>query len=265
MKQVIIKPIHKSKFSGISGYRSTVTHIGPEIKMSDGGSYKTGLSKEEQKKYEELLDLKPGELGSRSEWWGNNIDIRLYNDKPTFITINGPKDELKYKVLCNSSKIAIDELEVSKNPTAIFVIHDEEKAAAKKSEAIDIKMEAYEILAEMNAEEKRGLLKVLSSQGKVGKRGINEFSDKVVKGYLGQELEVNPKEFIKIAKDPLLKTKIFIADLLEENIVSRSNNTYRYGELVWTSTQELIEFLMDTKNEAIRLSLETKLKKSSKE
>lgn len=264
MKTVIIKPVHVSKFSGISGHRNTKTTIGAEYRMD--GSYKTGLSKEDEAKYEKELGLKPGELSNRSTWWGDNIAIRLNNDKPTFLYVDGPMNELKYKVLLESTKVANDETEIGKFPTIGFVIHDEEAKAAKESEIVDTKTDAYELLATLSNEDRRGLLKVISSQSKTNRRGINELSDKVVKTYLAKELESDPKNFIKTAKDPILKAKIFVADLLEADLIRRTGNFFRNGEdIIANSSEEVVDYFMNPKNESIRLALESKLKKSKKD
>lgn len=263
MKTVIIKPIHISKFSGISAHRNTKTTIGPELRMSGGGMYKTGLTEAEERKFEKALGLKEGELNARSEWWGNNISIKLNNDKVTFFYVDTtPIQELKYKILLQSTKVANDETEISKYPGVGFFIYDENLKAEKEAAEIDIEISAYEILTSMNSDEKRELLKVLT-EGK--KRGIDEFSELVIKGYLVKELKADPKRFVKVAKDQTLKTKALVADLLENDIIQRTGNFYRNGDdIIGNSTDEVVEYFSNPKNESVKLALETKLKKSKK-
>ena len=259
-KTIKIVPLNKESFSGISSYPKSNFVIGTEL--GSDGLYKTGLTKEEERKYEIELTLPMGTLNKRSNWWSSgeeNIQIRLNRTKATLFTIETPLDELKYKVILQSSKICNSNLERAKYPNAYFIIEDKEADAEVESTAFDYEFEAYDIL--MKTANKRGLLKVLVS--KHGKMGTDTFSDSMVKSELIKEMKKDPKEFIRVAGDPELKTRVLIEDLLEYGIIKKHGNYYKNGDdPIGNSTEEVISYFTDMKNQSIRMSLENKLNKT---
>lgn len=265
-RTITIRPVNRSNFfsekNKLPGYPKTTTTIGCEL-SKDG--YKTGLSKEEQKEFEKLLGLTEGTLGRNSKWWGTEVTFTLHNDKSTIFEVNSTMDELKLKVLKNSSKVAPTQMDLEKMPEAIFVIYDEEAAAEKESKTIELKTDAYEALSEMTPEARKGLLKVIIFDNKSSRKGVDEMSDKLTKTYLAKELESNPKRFLEYTKDKELETKVILADAVERNIIRKERNYFSYGDdVLGNSTEDTIAFLMNPKNSSIRLSVETKLKNRKK-
>lgn len=259
VKTVKVMPLSKETFSGISSYPKSNFVIGTEL--GKDGMYKTGLTKEEERKYEMELSLPLGTLNKRSEWWSSgagNIEIRLNRTKATLFTIETPLDELKHKVMLQSSKICNSTLEKSKYPNAYFIIEDKEADAETEAVAFDSEFEAYEIL--MKTADKRGLLKVIVS--KQGKTGIDTFSDSMIKSELIKEMKKDPATFITTANNPELKTRIFIENLLEYGILKKNGNYYKNGDdPIGNSTEEVIGYFNDLKNQSIRMSLDNKLNK----
>ena len=67
---------------------------------------------------------------------------------------------------------------------------------------------------------------------------------------------------VYIPLDKEMKTKMFISELCERKILTRTANAYKYGDdIIANSNPECVEYLNDPKNQSIRLALETKLKK----
>lgn len=253
-KQIKIKPVTKSKFSGISFHSKTSTVING-AQLDKSGLYKTGLTQEEEKFYEEQLNLPKGNLNKRNEKFWGTLDIRLFNDKPTYFTIASPLDELKYKVILEHNFIANNELELVKNPMAQFYIEDIEAKAKLQEKGIKRKFEAMKILMDLTIEEKRGFLKLY------GVRGVDNVSETVVNANLYGEVEKDPDRFIDYAQDPDLKIKIMIENLLEQGMLKKKGAYYTYeNETIGSSLDAAVEFFKDPKNQSVKIVMEQEAK-----
>jgi hypothetical protein len=140
LKQYVIRPIIRNKFSGQSYYNKTLTVI-MGAQLSQNGLYKTGLSLADQEHFEKELNLTKGTLSARNgEFWGD-MEVRLRNDKLTIFNIVNAYDELKFRMLQQHDWIANTEHDVQGNSTARFYIYDPE-AASKIEDAKNVLTEA---------------------------------------------------------------------------------------------------------------------------
>jgi hypothetical protein len=254
MKEIIIKPVTKSKFSGISSYTNSRTTIGVEMSLSTG-AYKTGLTAEEEREFEKLLDLKTGQLGKRSEWWGQNIAFKLNNGKPTRFTFTeDTMDIIKERVLLNSSKVAKSELDI--NAHTEFYIYNPEESAKVESIGIDLEITAGEEFNKLPVSKKRDVLRLY------GKSGVDTFSEELVKTELWKLIRKDYKAFLDILKDKTMDTKALIEKLLEKSLIKKTaSNHYMYSdEHIGMSVDDVVGYLNDPKNQKFKLILQNKLK-----
>lgn len=263
VKQIVIRPITKTKFSGISSYVKTKTIYTTQLDQKTG-LYKNGLTLKEEKEYEIALNLPAGTLSKKqdlnkgSNFWGD-IEIILNNDKPTFFTLMGPMDEIKEKVIRAHDKIANSEFELSKKPGCLFFIDDPEEKAKLESSVIEYKLLAIEKFQDLAIEEKRSLLRVL------GKSGIDNMSETMVKTELFKKVEDNPKHFLDTANDPNMKIRSLLSEAIEKRVLTKRSSTFFYEEdAIGSSTDAAIEFLTDVKNQMTKLGIENKVKKLRK-
>lgn len=251
LNTIKIRPIAKQKFSGISSFPNSVTTLGCELGKS---GYKTGLTSEEERKFEIELGLPKGTLQRNSNWWGN-LSIRIFNDKDTNIDCEGTMGEIKKKILFESTKILNTPSEKDKWPKAEFMIIDPEAEAIYEEKQLDYEIEALEFFSELSISEKRGVLKLYKA-----KAGIDTMSEKVVKTELAKELKKDPKNFVKLVTDKNLKTKVLVADLVEYKIIHKEGNYFTNGDdPIGNSTEEVVAYLNDIKNQSVKLALESKL------
>lgn len=256
-KTIVIKPVSKAKFSGISSYTNAVTGI--EGAQIGKGGYKTGLSREEEIRFETELNLPKGTLSkSNKEFWSKILNITIPNDKPYYMVINDedPMDIIKYKVILNRSNIAKDEVELAKNPRFEFYIEDAESKAKAEEVGINYKMEANEAFSKLTGEEKKGILKLY------GRKGVSDMSDLVIKTQLFKEVEANPEKFISLVNNPDVKVRIEIEEMLEAGILSKKgqyyvfNNSTNLGEpeVIGNSVDEVVGFFKDYKNQSLKIA-----------
>lgn len=248
-RQVVIKPVVKSKFSGISSYSGSGTHI-EGAQMGKGGLYKTGLTKEEEIAYCEELGKPKGYLNrDNAEFWGHMLKLNLHNDKPYFLNITTVMDELKLKVILERSDIANNELEVAKNPGTLFYIEDKEAKAKMEELAIDSLMTANEAFNELTTDEKKGYLKLYN------KKGVDQLSDRLVKTELYKEVNKDPDKFLKLKSNPDISIRILIEDMLEAGTLIKKNSFYNYeNEVISNSIEGVVAFLKEPKNQSVKIA-----------
>lgn len=258
LKVLVIKPVVKPKFSGVSSYSKTQTvFCGAEL--DSNGLYKTGLTKEQEKHYEKELGLAPGTLGKKSTFWGD-LEIRLNNDKSTRLTLSGPMDELKESVIKQHSKIANSELHLGNSPSAMFYIDDPEEKAKLESAKIDYELQALDEFTTLSIEDKRAMLRLY------GHSGVDDMSETMVKAELYKEVKKDPMYFVKkLAKPSEMKNEALLKELVEKRIVTKKGAHYMYNEdILGASTDAALGYLADPKNQSVKLILMDKVKQLRK-
>jgi hypothetical protein len=250
IKEVVIQPLAKATFGGLSKYPKCTTVITTEL--GPGGLYKTGLNESEESFFENELGLPKGTLNKRSSFW-SELETRM-TSKKSIVDVTDPINYLKYRTWLESSKVANSASD--KNATeALFVIINDEEIAKAESILIDYEMEAYEKFMQTSPEEKKDLLKLF------GKKGLESASDSVVKTTLARTLKANPQAFLEIITDKKLKTKVLIEDLLSNNIIQKKGNYYVNGDdPIGNTVEEVVMYLEDLKNQSVLIALKSKLK-----
>lgn len=259
-EMVKIKSASKAGYFGISSYAKSVTTLGCEMSLK--GSWKTGLTPDEETYYEQELKLEKGSLNKHSPWWSevfNTIhSIRLHNTKTTELQLDNPLNQIKYKVLLASSKIANSEIE-KKKPNIIFYIDDAEAKAKSEIELFNYEFEGMGAIHKMSPEQKRSTLRLF------GRKGLDTISEMMLNASLVLELKKDPKAFVEIISDKNLSTKAFIEELLEKKLLSRKGNYYIHGDdTIANSTEECVEYFNDIKNQSVKLTLTSRLNKLKK-
>lgn len=258
-ESVKIKSAAKAGFFGISSYAKSTTTLGCEISKH---GFKTGLTEEEERHYEKELDLKEGTLSKHSKWWGDvfNIEhaIRLNNTKETELILDNPINQLKYKVLLESSKIANTEIEKRK-PEVLFYIDDQESKAKAELETFNYEFEGMGLIHKLSPEEKRGKLRLF------GKQGLDTMSETMLNAQLVGELKKDPKSFVETLTDINVETKAFIVELVEKKLLTRKGNYYLHGDdTIANSTEECVEYFNNPRNQTVKLTLKSRLSKLNK-
>lgn len=253
-RQYVIRPIIRNKFSGQSYYNKTLTVI-MGAQLSSTGLYKTGLTTKDEEEFEKTLNLPKGTLSKRNaDFWGD-MEVRLRNDKLTIFNIVNAYDELKFRMLQEHDWIARTEHDVAGNSTARFYIYDPEAASKIEAAKMEYEFSAIEAFNEATIEEKKGLLRVY------GKRGIDSMSETMVKAELYKLLKNDFKEFVRLAKAKDTPVRALLEALIEKDIIKKKGTYFYNGEdLLGSSTDEVVSYLTDIKNQAVKLALEGKLK-----
>lgn len=264
-KTYTIKPHVRAKFSGVSSLPKTRT-VYTGAQLDHDGLYKTGLTSEEEDKFEKELGLPKGTLSrTNSNFWGH-LELRLNNDKPTKFHTSSPMDYIKFKALTERSTVAKNSLETKKNPFIEFYVEDLETAAKEVELLANAEMEAMEKFADTTTAEKKGIFKILNGFEKSPMRGVDNLSETIIKAELYKKLKANPKQFLEVANDKDLDTRILIEELLESGELKKVKNYYTYqDESLGASIEGVLEFFKDPKKQSIKIAAGQNLKNKLKE
>jgi sulfate adenylyltransferase subunit 1 (EFTu-like GTPase family) len=78
---------------------------------------------------------------------------------------------------------------------------------------------------------------------------------------LFKEVKKDFKEFIRVSKAKETPTKALLEALIEKDIIKKKGTYFYNGEdLLGSSTDEVVSYLTDIKNQAVKLALQGKLK-----
>lgn len=256
VKEVVIKPATKIKFSGVSSYTNTRTTI-EGAQIGKGGSYKTGLTPKEEEEFCEKLGLPKGTLNKNNgAFWGHVLDLSLPMDKAYTFTVASDMDELKLKVLMQHDLIANNELELAKNPKAQFFIEDKEAKAKIEELSIDLNFQASEAFYGLTNDERKGYLKLY------GKTGVDTMSEKIIKTELYKEITKDPKKFLDFTKNPDITLRIEIQDMIESGAIKKKGAYYQFeDEIIGTSVDAIVAFFKDVRNQSIKIAAKNAKKK----
>lgn len=258
---VKIKPANKAGYFGISSFARAVVVIGAEL--SKDGGFNTGLNPDEETYFENKLKLEPGTLNRYNEnYWGKIFNekhiIRLNRGKTTELALNSTINQLRYKVVLGSSKVANSEIEKSK-PSVLFYISDDEARAKMEMQSFNYEFEGMGLIHRMSPEEKRASLRLF------GKKGVDTISEMLLNATLAGECKKDPKAFVETLTDKDIKTKAFIQELLEKGLLKRKGNHYLHGEdTIASSTEECVDYFNDVANQSVKLALTTRSSKIKK-
>jgi hypothetical protein len=252
-KKVIIKPIKRESWSGHHRFpkcKDTVIAAGGK----DG--YVTGLTEEMATRLEKALLMKEGNLSKYSEFWREYQVI--ISDKELQLDLSKPTDYIDYCVLKASNRVAPSLKERDNYPKAEYIIYDVEEEAKVENQKVKAKKTAWVELAKMGITQMQEVLKVM---GKPYKIDVPE----LIENALSEIIEKNPDEFLKIIKDPLFKDRLFVENLVENNIVRKQGTKYYYGDdSLGFDLVSTIDFLKDPKNQDVKISLMQRLEAVNK-
>lgn len=204
------------------------------------GGFDTGLDEAKQKYFEEKIELEPGTLGVRSDYWA---DFGIYvKADGTVLDDENPEHELQLFQLKRRKDVAFSKLEV-RTKNAKWLVTSEESEAEVETARRDYLINALRVFADMSPADMRSYLEAQ-------KVDTSTMSDTVVKKKVGDEAEKKPKSFLLIANDSRKADKVFIYDLVKHGIIRQSANKYVNEENVPLaySDDDMLVFLADNNN-----------------
>ena len=203
----------------------------------------------------------------KENYWINKAVMLDKNGK--FLELSNIGDFITYKILeVNLDLIASSWDERYNKGTYKFALVFEEEEEKLKNLKIDVKKEAYMMFGRFDGSVKKlsDFLWIYYLTNKEGKRLPNNPSLEYLRGEVGRLIDDKPGEFLSIVTDQNFETKALIQRAINFGLIQRDGMTFKvFGEDSSKNTLDgLITFLLDERNNNIRLSLIGKIEQNEK-
>lgn len=229
------------------------------------------LTKQEKDYLEDVLGYEKNALSvhkKKDNFWSNFM-VRL-NKQDNIFDLSNPLDYIKYKVLLANTDIIASSLDVLHDrPKATYefvILHENEEAKANKKK-VNTNIEAYKELGKIEDDKDKLRVIVETATGKPisAATKLDVLTDKIDK-----LITADAKLFLRVAKDPMLDTKVLLRLGVECGAVILRNGLY------YTSENEPMcekgdatlsvaaAYLNLPKNQQLKLSIEAKINKENK-
>ena len=228
------------------------------------------LTEEEQRWFEDRMGLDKGSLAfnnkDKSYWKDFKITI---DKKGKLLDLNNYEDFLSYRILQNSGLVANSKEAINVLQHTLYMETEDEEHEADVKLA-DRYEEASKLFASISKSDKKmsNVLRIL------GKPVAPDASNKWLKAELVKIIDqkanitgqLSMDDFIRVASDKDMDSRIFLMDALEIGEVFTEGSTYklRAGDLIGYDFGQALAFFNNPKNQPIRLLIEDRIKNNRK-
>jgi|GEM_PF-4659811 len=155
------------------------------------------------------------------------------------------KDYLTYIWAKKHPHVAKSKSEMNKSVKKRFYIHDPDRETKEENDRIKSKAKAYREFSKVMDDEK-AINRVLRV---IGSGNPDKMSKSQKENSLHTAMETDPTRFYDVATDSRLEIKDLIADLVENEVLRKSGNSYFYiDEVVGESLDDAVGFFKSTKH-----------------
>lgn len=239
--KVILRPLRKDPWSGITKYKNCFDYLAPYFTRS--GRIYTGLIDADAKRLGERLGH---DLSSGSSFWKDFV-VRV-GSKDLYLDTEDPMDELRYLFLKSHKRVKNSLME--KKATADYVIINKDEEAKKVNVLNKIKRKAIKSFDELSPTEIKKALRLY---------GVNadNMSSEVAEQRLFDLVEGSPERFLeRWVENAARETEVLLAKAISKNVIRKNQTTYKYGsEIIGRTKEEAVDFLDKPDNQDIKRTI----------
>jgi hypothetical protein len=230
------------------------------------GNFNTGLTLEDEQRFEKLNSKPPGYYSNRSNFWcggelfGSIVEPWQYThvvdtgsdgyDKGVILDTSNPEDEFKVLVLLAQTKRVNSKK--SQTSDADLVLESLEDKIDEIVEFRSLKTKAYALFDSLNEESKRKYYTML--EGKSSKNQVIKTIDFTLTNYIESPTKV--KRFISLLTDKSIDEKYKYQQLVDAEVIELAGNKYFFdGKELGRTIHDVYTFLNEPKNSTLRASL----------
>jgi hypothetical protein len=243
--RVILHPVNRDKWAGITRYKNCHDQIGTYYLRN--GSIYTGLSREDETRLSERLRL---DLHPNSDFW-NTFYIKVGSKDVTFDT-KDPIEELKYLFLKNHKDVAVSLQD--NNPRAKYVLINRDEEAKSENVKFKVKRTAIKELDKLSKEDIVKALRLFGlSSATISAEQAEEKLNKIV--------DNDPQKFLDVwVNNKNRNTQFLIEEAVTKNIIRKNKTTYLYGsDIIGGDINAAVNYLNDPKNGDLKLTIQDQL------
>ena len=260
--KVEVRPIPVERWHGKKDRESfTQAKVVEVLYDSETAAYATGLTDAQEEEYGVKLGV------DLSKKFISNVAHPYYSEKGAWIPLQNmtmifetskPTDFVKVANMKASKFVANSQKEYDEGhwPEATHVIYSEEEEVEVKATKIEIRKKCYSWLEKMTADDKTGIIQILSNKSLKGR------SDNFINVEIDDIIENKPTEFLRYVK--MGKEEVYVRSsvlrCIDKQILSREAGSIFYmGERVGVDMDAAVEWFKLPENNKMRLSIFEKL------
>lgn len=265
MALIQVKPIEIKKWHDKKGQESfTRPKIVQALVDPNTVTYQTGLTKEEEVKYGELLKVDLSNtfnMETPHPFWDSKMgEIKLEN-RTQFFNIENPLDFVKVKVLKASKYVAnsLKDYENGLYPEATHVIFDESEEVESKASHVELKNKAIIESSKLSKGRKIQLIMILSANNDhIKMKNLKGKSDNFITIEMDKIIEKRPEEvitFIEMDKE-YVSLYALVLEALQKNVLRKEGHKIMYMEsILGQDIQSVIKYLSEVENNEFKIKL----------
>lgn len=203
------------------------------VPMLRNGTYKNILTNDEMAFLEHIMGLEKGAMSIYkrvNNYWSTStkgtINKVVLTKRDMILDLNNVDDYIRYKILlANDDKIcpSLSHLEEFPKSTYMFVLVNQSQEAAAVGKKANLKFECYNLYGKYmgDTDMLQTIIKLFTGKYISPDTKI-EHMQQIVTGFI----EEDPKRFLNVASDKLLKPKCLLFQAVKKGIVSNKNGLY---------------------------------------
>ena len=245
------------------------------VPMSDTGTFVNILTEDEQRYLEDALGLEYKALSpykKTDNFWDDSneygISRVMLQKQDNYFDLSIPEDYIKYKILLANKNLIAPSLQVLEDtPRAtyeyVIISENEETKVAKKS--MNATMECYVEFGAVKDDRDilRTVIEILDGRPTASNVKLDWLQTKA-----NELIQADAKGFLRVIKDPMLKTKVLIKASIEAGLISKRGDFLylrKDGTPLCNDDEEptlniAAKYLNEPKHQDVKFYLEAQLK-----
>lgn len=229
------------------------------------------LTEAEQRWFEGKMGLSAGSLAfnNRDKSWWKDFKVTI-DKKGKLLDLSDYEDNLAYRILKVTNAVANSKDAINVLQHTFYMVTEEEESAADNKLA-DRYEEASKLFLNNISKSDKKMINVLRLLGKTVTAEANHkwLKSELVK-IIDQKAKIpgqpNMDDFIKVASDPEMDSRIFVLDAMEIGEVFVEGSTYklRSGDTVGFDFSQALSFFNNPKNQSTKLLIEDRINNNKK-
>lgn len=241
---VELKIKKKNPWAGLIKYKSCYDYIAPYFTRS--GSIYTGLTPEEERRFEKELGYTEGTLSKESDFW-KTFTVKV-GSRGLLLDDQYPRQEMIIKFLSNHKRVAtsLNKLDAGKD----YLLINRQAEAIEQNRINKLRRDAIKEFDKLSIDQMRKCLRILGIKS-------DTLSNELVESTLFNTVDKNPKSFFtKWVNNKQKETEFLLEDAIAKGIIRKDRTQYYYGsEMIADSQQDAIAYLDAKKNQDLKLSI----------
>lgn len=241
---VELKLRKKNPWAGLVKYKNCFDYIAPYFTRS--GSIYTGLTPEDEKKFEKELGYAEGTLAKSSPFW-QTFTVKI-GSRSMILDDQFPRQEMIIKFLSGHKRVAtsLDKLTAGKD----YLLINRQAEAIEQNKINKLRRDAIKQFDKLTLDEMRKCLRLFGVKS-------DNLSNELVESTLFNLVDKQPKKFFEKWVDNKSKeTEFLIEEAIAKGVIRKDRTQYYYGsEMLADSLESCIAYLDAKKNQDLKLSI----------